>query len=235
MQTHFEGGLLGAELCQELRTKGIDHFRLGAGEATLYDCQEMLREARECGADHLLILNCIGILKELYDTNVEWGNEPNGQITDASYHKWFMKAYEVCKKNNNLLFGPCINNLSKDALRWMKGFMRFGVPDDVIITYHHYTEKFDKPQEGFASREEEMEALLEIADGRNIACSESGYNSPVEDLQAHHVAQELEFAEKYGLLFWTYFQLNDDVALDLHFGARRADLTWKPVIDCFAR
>ena len=237
MQTHFEGGLLGDDLCAELVSKGIKHFRIGAGEATLDDCYRMLAEADNCGADHLIILNSIGILKEIYDRNVEWMNEPNGQVTDASYHKWFMKAYEVCKKNNNLLHGPCINNLSKDALRWLKSFMRLGVPDDVIITYHHYTpgSVFEGSWDGFANRDEEMEALLDIADGRSIACSESGYNEPHEELQASNVRKELEFAEKYNLLFWTYFQLNNDVNLNLHFGARRPDGSWKPVMDCFSK
>jgi hypothetical protein len=79
-----------------------------------------------------------------------------------------------------------------------------------------------------------MDELKRIANGRRIACSESGYNDIDSDRQAINIRQELEFAQANGLEFWTYFQLNNDPVLDLHFGARYADYKWKPVIKEFA-
>jgi len=194
MQTHFEG-TIGDALCAEIVSKGIEHFRLSGMNSTHYVCTEMLNEARLANADPLLIISDHTILSDIANCDIEWGNEPDGDMLPRTYHESFMKAYEICQVNGNRLHGPAISNLDMDSLRWLEAFIKLGIPGDVVITYHHYTPDmfFWQSHQGFEDRDHEMRSLKNIAWGRDIACSESGYNDTNESRVEENVAKEIEF------------------------------------------
>lgn len=235
MQTHFCGPI-GTDLCAELVGRGVEHFRISGLERNIDECNAMLEEADEVGAESLIITDSLAILEKLSYENIEWQNEPDGDGRPKYDHGSFMEAYKICKSNGNVLHGPTISNLDVDSLLWLEAFIAHGIPKDVIITYHHYTpnQYFWQAHKGFRTRQDEMNELIRIADGRRIACSESGYNDEDEVRQASNVYAELKFGKDNGLLFWTYYQINDDVPNGQHFGARRMDFSWKPVIECFS-
>jgi hypothetical protein len=235
MQTHFEGNQLGDELCAELVKYGIHHFRLSAVESNLDQCNVMLAECDRARVNHLLIVQHLDLLKQIKNRNIEWCNEPDGDILPQHYWETFMDAYEICKTNNNRLHGPAISNLDRDSLNWLSAFVGIGIPRDVVITYHHYTPGiyFWQAHKGFSSRQEEMDRLKAIVGNRRIACSESGYNDEEENRQAENIIKEIEFAELNKLEFWTYYQINSDPTSGDNFGVRRDDGSWKPVINSF--
>lgn len=237
MQTHFEGGLLGLPLCNELKSLGVKHFRLSGQDSNLNQCWAMLDEAAATGVEHLLTIRNHDICKEISMTNIEWDNEPNGRREVNEYYDSFMKAYEICKINKNILHGPAISNTNQKSIDWLNQFMDLGVPDDIVVTYHTYRKGLDFNQHyrGFSGRGDpgEMKWIVAAAQGRNIACSEVGYDSEREDVVKVNMELEFELAESFNALFCTHFQLNDDALRGLHFGARRLDGTWKPVMEAF--
>jgi hypothetical protein len=238
MQTHFDTPI-GIDLCKELVSRGVQHFRISGLNRSINDCEAMLAESSEAGAKSLLITDSLETLGLIHNTNIEWQNEPDGDGRPLYDYGSFMEAYRICKANNNILHGPTISNLDRNSLAWLRGFMAHSVPEDVIITYHHYTPDlyFWQAHEGFISRQEEIDALRRITGNRKIACSESGYNDPDEARQFGNIKAELQFAKDNNLEFWTYYQLNDGVLnnqTDSHFGVRRIDYSWKPVIDLFS-
>jgi hypothetical protein len=237
MQTHFEGGAIGDSLCHELASFNIRHFRLSGMNSNLDQCNVMLAEADRAGVNSLLIIKSLDTLSHIKYRNIEWDNEPDGDGRPMLSYDTFMAAYEICQTNFCVLHGPTISNLDRDSLNWLKAFMARGVPKDITITYHHYTPGllFLQPHQGFANRQEELDELKRIANGRKIACSESGYNDLDELRVAENVEKELDLARMNNLEFWTYYQLNDDVPNGQYFGARRSsfDYSWKPVIEEF--
>lgn len=239
MQTHFDGGSIGLDLCRELKEKGVEHFRMDGQHCSFVDCLAKLNDAIEIGVDHLIILNDLEMLASLENKNVEWMNEPNGRIDVEDYYSSFMKAYEVCQIRGHKLHGPCISNTNQKSIDWLNEFMDKGVPEDIIVTYHTYRSSinFNEPHRGFSARGEpgEMKWILAAAAGRSIACSEVGYNSTDENAVALNMVKEFELAKEYNCLFCTYFQLNDDTKANIPMGARRPDGTWKPVMDSFSK
>lgn len=244
MQTHFDGVSIGLELCIELANKGVQHFRIDGQNRNPLECETMLDDADKVGVDHLLIVNDFNILETLTSRNIEWKNEPNGRHRDTQseveiYHHEFMVAYEICQRQGHKLHGPCISNTNQRSIDWLNMFMDLGVPEDIVITYHTYRDdiRFDNPHRGFSGRGEpgEMRWVVAAAQGRPIACSEVGYDDPDEIAVAENIDKEFLLAESFGALFCTYYQINDDVLRGQHFGARRPDGTWKPVMDVFSK
>lgn len=247
MQTHFDGVSIGIPLCEELVRKGVQHFRIDGQNRDLSQCILMLDDADSVQVDHLLILNNHEILEGLTNRNIEWKNEPNGRAGKdkdkikrevEEYHHEFMVAYEICQRQGHRLHGPCISNTNQKSIDWLNQFMDLGVPEDIVITYHTYRDdiRFDNPHRGFKGRGEpgEMRWIMAAAAGRPIACSEVGYDDPDEIAVAENIDKEFLLAESFNALFCTYYQINDDVLRGQHFGARRPDGTWKPVMKVFA-
>lgn len=246
MQTHFDGVSIGIELCQELKLRGVEHFRIDGQNRLVSECLTMLTDADMVEVEHLLILNNFEVLESLREKNIEWMNEPNNRVGKNKndikeeiemYHHSFLVAYEICQKQGHKLHGPCISNTNQRSIDWLNGFVDLGIPNDIVITYHTYRDNldFNKPHRGFSGRGEpgEMKWIKAAANGRAIACSEVGYDSTDDFTVAENMKKEFELAESFGALFCTYYQLNDDVIRGIPMGARRSDGSWKPVMNVF--
>jgi hypothetical protein len=112
------------------------------------------------------------------------------------------------------------------------------------IGYHQYRDKPSQPHDGFATRAAEIAALREIAQGRQIAMTETGYSDGLpkrsawpcswfakgrtEDQVAEYLRAEIEFAGQVGAECCVTYQLNDGAGPNEHFGIRRRDGSLKP-------
>jgi hypothetical protein len=149
----------------------------------------------------------------------EIGNEP-----DIAVPQWrqnpkhladtFWEVYQAVKSIHGeieLITGG-ISNLHDHGLDWLEEFLLAGVPAKAIIGFHRYPNGYmiEKPHDGFASREHEMNRLQALADGRRLLCTETGAS------QGPH-----KQAKKFPLCF-----LNDSVWLDEEEQAEAFKTEW---------
>ena len=151
--------------------------------------------------------------------DAEWGNEPDGDIWPPTYRTRLDEACLVARDMGISLWAPAISNLDRDSLRWLEWVREAGGghwPEGLAgISVHRYGNgTFEWPHEGFASRDEEVDRLLESATGSPYIVTEFGYpTTPVstfrrrakrtrylradlhlsEDEQADNIAKEWEF------------------------------------------
>lgn len=146
------------------------------------------------------------------------------------------------------ILSPSISNLIQHEKH--RGFqyleaMAPRLPHDCDIAFHRYPagRDFEDPHRGFHSRPEEIKRLKEIAGDRKLWCTELGWAeenpkfSLTEDQVAARIGQEIDFAGVAGIHSLTLYGINsapilpgdnDDAKREKTFGARRADLSWKP-------
>lgn len=113
---------------------------------------------------------------------IELGNEIDLTGVD-SYHFWnfldvsigYLRGYGYI---GNIITGG-ISLVRPDTLKWLKNVFIYWYepPKDLLIGIHRYSIDNDAtiPQLGYVSREEECNAILEVANGRRIAITEFGY------------------------------------------------------------
>ena len=233
IQSHFNGPI-GLELCKQIVEMKFGLFRISIFNNTSHQAaQEAMIECLDAGGDFLLTTNDEELIKKTSRIKVECDNEPDHRIPIKEYYDKFIRFYNICKENNNQLYGPCISNTDQDSIDWLNEFMRMGVPDDVIISYHSYRPKNDveSHHRGFSSRDGEMKWLKAAAGHRKLAHTEGGYSLPDEHKQAEMIKYEMDFAARHGITMWTYYQIwqaTDD------FGLMRNDRSFKePLVEMF--
>jgi hypothetical protein len=189
----------------------------------------------------------------LLDYLIEIGNEPD--IADRGYsHRPgdFADAVRQCHLVARSLgwHGPIVSggvaNLNRRGLAYLATVVP-RLPDDVIVGFHRYPPAGRgplAPHDQFRSREDEWRALLDVVEGRAVACTEFGYHTATEpdghtrtDAEvAESVLWDLAFYDERAVPVACVYQLNDgptDTWID-RFGVRAFDGTWKPVADAVA-
>jgi hypothetical protein len=193
----------------------------------------------------------------LDDRNVEWSNEMDGDIRPETYRKNLEAACTLAEEQGILLWGPCISNLDRDSLMWMEAVRRGRWPDGLYgISFHRYGDgTFEFSHQGFDNRDQEVEALRDLSDGRPLMCTEFGYPTDKligqqsfkiekrrrflrpnimlsEEQAADNISKEWKFWHDHDVLPFLY-QINDGTTSNETYGIRRClpdgTLTgWKP-------
>ena len=235
LQTHFNARVDKATL-QQVRVLGFRMVRIDAQDCSNEVMLEMIEDVRACDLLPLVIISNINKLYALSpDIDVEWTNEPDGDIAPHDYYPTFHAACTIAKERGIRLWAPAISNLDDDSLHWLNQLREVGQgwPDGLYgISVHRYGDGlFETWHHGFASRESEVEWLEAACQDLPYIISEVGYptvDGLTEEQQAERLKQELDFfARAYAVII---FQLNDGPGDDreARYGIRRFDRTWKP-------
>lgn len=199
----------------------------------------------------------------LSDLMIEVGNEPDLAHVDyrtrpqdfAVAVRQTFDSVRAAGFTGRVITGG-ISNLSRERLEYLDRMLQGGVPDEVLLGFHRYPRGMGPrtPQEGFSSREAEWDALMRLARGRQVACTELGHHTaprptrflgfiPVrrrvsdEDV-ADHMAFDLGFFAERGCALTAVYQWNDGTRADVHldrYGIRREDGSLKPVAERIAQ
>lgn len=199
----------------------------------------------------------------LSDVRIEVGNEPDLAHPDyrtrpQDFAVAVRQAFDAVRDAG--FAGPVItggiSNLSEEGLEYLDRMLQAGVPDEALLGFHRYPRGMGprKPQEGFRSREAEWKALMGLAGGRQVACTELGHHTaprptrflgfiPVrrrvsDEEVADHMAFDLEFFAERGCALTAVYQWNDGSRPDVHldrYGIRRQDGSLKPVAERIAQ
>ncbi len=150
----------------------------------------------------------------------------------------------VAKERGVRLYIGAVSNLNDRGFSFLRDLPWPAYPREVCCSVHRYPDGHSplNPQRGSRSRDEEIQKVREIVGDRPIALTEMGYhNAPggwTEQESAENEAWERRFGDRHGFDFVVKFQLNDgpdpsNTSTEAHYGARRADGTWKPAADAF--
>lgn len=256
LQTNFNA-LIDQKDLNQVRTFGFQWARLDCqtcDHATMYS---MIEHAGVANLRPLPIVYDLDRLNALTGPlDVEWGNEPDGDIFPSSYRRMLDEACKVAAEKGLRLWAPAISNLDADSLLWLRRVLEANNnehwPEGLYgITAHRYGNgTFEWAHNGFDSREEEVETLIHLCQGLPFMITEFGYPSgPIsrrgakrtkymksyrqlsEQQQAQRIEQEWWFWSKYAPAF--LYQINDGTGANESYGIRRClpdgTLTdWKP-------
>jgi hypothetical protein len=195
--------------------------------------------ARASGLAPLLLIRDLAMLDaRAANLDVEWQNEPDGSaswIDPVDYAAQVPPFLDACARVGARPWIGAISNLHRDALKWLRK-MWAALPGplspEVGVTSHRYHAPYPcdvwTPHEGFASRDDEVAALLGIIGDRPWAISEFGYHTAPQlkktwlpkwwpgnswrwtDVQvAGNVAQEWVYWRERGAVFAVLYQIND--------------------------
>ena len=260
LQTNFNARIDLGDLVEVYAGFDFRWARMDAQTCDIGTLHGMIADARSVGLTPLPIvydLERLGALTGPLD--VEWGNEPDGDILPESYRIRFDEACELAALRGLRLWGPAISNLDQDSLLWMARVLAVGGgrwdPGLHGISAHRYGDgTFAYAHRGFANRDEEVDALLDLCQGLPYIISEWGYpTTPVnefrrrpkrakylrpdlhltEDEQAANFRLEWDFWKRHGCRAPFVYQINDGTTADEGYGIRRClpdgTLTdWKP-------
>lgn len=261
LQTHFNAANVDRETLRQVR--GPFNFRWARVDVQLCDAATMLaalEDVRACDLRPLPIVADEPRIEELpaWCEDAEYWNEPDGDIPPQVFRPMLDRACRLAASRGVRLWAPAISNLDRDSLYWLRRLRDEGGgwPEGLYgISAHRYGDgTFEHPHDGFASREEEVDALRDICNGLPFIITEFGYPSIAgsfrrssalcqryhkstlsEAQQAERIAQEWQFWRDQNTIPFLY-QLNDGPSpteLGDHYGIRRCapdgTLTdWKP-------
>lgn len=245
--THFEARIDLPSL-QQVRAFNFRWARLDCQTCSTDTMLAMIEDCKACDLEPLPIVSDPDRLRALEGVGVpvEFSNEPDGDIPPAVYREQLNAACIVALEHGIELWGPAISNLDRDSLRWLEAVRDGAWPVGLeVISVHRYGDgTFDYSHEGFASRADEVAALLELCDGLPFAVTEFGYPTyPAagvtrqrkrpkrtkylrpdlhlsESQSAANIAQEWEFWRAYTDRPFLY-QINDGPNADEGYGIRR--------------
>jgi len=249
LQTHFNAPIDDATLDQ-IRDFG---FRWARIDAQVCDHATMVNMIADVLAASLMPLPIVydderlEVLGVLAPLDVEWGNEPDGDIAPATYRPLLDRACAIAAAHGLRLWAPAISNLDRDSLLWLERVREVGGgwPEGLYgLSAHRYGDgTFDYAHPPATTRTEEVEALRALCDGRPFLITEFGYPStPVSamtrrpkrtkwlrpDLHLTEAEQAENIAKEWA--FWATFpdcrapfdyQINDGIQADESYGIRR--------------
>jgi len=252
--THF-GALISDPTMTAVAGFAFTHVRLDMQTADVPLILDAVAEARRPGGITPLVIvayhDQIALLPDGLDLDLEWTNEPDGDVSPTYFQPGFARAARLAKERGCRLWGPAISNLDFDSLRWLKRLRDAGKgwpPELYGISVHRYGDgTFETPHHGFTSRHGEVAALRQIIGALPFGVSEFGYpsitGSEITEIdQADLAVEEFEFWRQEGAAFADYYQINDgptNERLD-RYGIRHCQpdgtLTdWKPAAQAAVR
>jgi hypothetical protein len=256
------GSLIGGDLLAELRERGVQMVRSDYLHVQVpLDIEYLINEVLDAGLVPLAVIrpdqaSWLPSAVDVGPLDVEIWNEPDigtpptMRMSPAEYA--FEVRYARTLSGCHRLWTGVISNLDVDSLEWLKASIAAGWPEDVGVSIHRYPPnggRPEHPQQGFGSREHEVDRLRAIIGDRPFGVSEFGYHRGEQSLrqgwfgrkrwrwtpeeQAQFTAWEFEFWRAMGAAFACAYQINSGTGpgyLD-QFGWRDADGAWLPVAD----
>lgn len=264
---------LGQGLIRQLADLGVETVRQDVPEG---DLSEIVGEWGGNPIRPIFLLHDIARNEPLLDLalprlgpdsfDVEVFNEPPGldHVSFEQYVAGVNAVHRDCRARGfaGRVIAGAQANLSASCLDWTRRAVPM-FPPDVDIAYHRYSpapQEWSKPWPPFVDREDELNELHLLADGRDLCCTEFGAHTATEqtgylwwkrtyqltDEQVHDYAlDELRLLAAHDVVIACVFQLNDgpiDAATgqpadfyEARYGIRRTDAaqTWKPVARVF--
>jgi len=196
----------------------------------------------------------VDMARDLGLTNylIEIGNEPDLAHPDyANYPEDFAEAVLQCYNaacaggfRGSLISGG-ISNLNERGFSYLARMLNTNrIPPDAIIGFHRYPESGRlhlAPHQGYHSREDEWEMLMDLTKGYTVACTEFGYSTFTEERGHTRTDQEVAVSIPWDLNFYAHrstslaavYQLNDgpEDNVEGRYGIRTFEGTWKPVAE----
>lgn len=243
--THFNHPV-DRETLTQIRAFGFRWARIDAQGCDAATQHQMIADAQACDLVPLVIVYDLERLRTVPPgLVVEWGNEPDGDIFPSTYRTQLEAACEVAGATGVELWAPAISNLDRNSLFWMERVRAGAWPEGLVgITAHRYGNgTFDWAHDGFASRDEEVAALVKLCDGRPYMITEFGYPTDPAGGQrgrvvqrglseaevAANIAQEWAFWQAQGCQVPFLYQINDGPGSDEKYGIRRCGPDGHPI------
>jgi len=239
LQTHFNARV-DVPTLEEIRALGFRWARIDCQTSDGATMAAMIDDADKAALHPLPIvsdlarLDVLGVTPAVMD--VEWGNEPDGDILPSTYRTQLDLACERAAYFHLRLWAPALSNLDRNSLFWLERVRGSGWPSGLHgLSVHRYGDgTFERPHDGFDSREAEVEHLLRLCDGLPFIVTEFGYPTGPGNLtdaqQAERIGQEWAFWRAYTAVAVLY-QLNDGPNPGETYGIRRYPWDpsdWKP-------
>ena len=248
------GEPVGAHTCNALRDLGVRMARLDMQPVTdpaLFEA--ITREALVAGLRPLLIIrpDQASWLPDTPMLDVEVLNEPDlTGISPEAYAAMVNAVYPVARHHR--IWAGSLSNLIPKRLAWLARVLAL-VPPDVCVTVHRYPKNGampNAPQEGFKTRDAEMDTLRRVVGNRPWGCSEFGYHTGPQktgwwfwtrrwswtdtQVAAFARADWLRW-NAAGAQFAVWYQVGDPPPMTdpYLYGIRAFDGTWKPVSETF--
>lgn len=199
--------------------------------------------------------------QQLPDYFLELGNEPkiHGYRPRhyAAYCEDQIRAALECGLPLNRICVGSIPNCETETLRWLDGVCallnaRSIDPNrELLVSFHRYArialgrQTPSIPHQWHATKVDEFASLIMAAGGRQVVCTEFGFDSGVRTFAGHDVSMtlerqaqccrdELDWMTMNGVAFAVWYQINDgptNTFID-RYGLRTADGTVKqPLVD----
>lgn len=212
-----------------------------------FSSEELIAHTRDC----CVKMRDLGYFKvrAVQQPAIEIGNEP-----DLAHHHWkenpgllartFTDCYEVVREFSQVcpVLSPSVSNLNRRGFSYLERMLAVGFPSGSGVAFHRYPHDGEptKPHDGFDNRDDEASHLVELAEGRDLWCTETGLSEGphdgtfyTEEFVADAYADEVAYWNRVpSMRALTWYQINDGPNPNEqlhHYGIRRIDSTWKPV------
>jgi len=241
LQTHFNARIDLETLHTVKDDLKFETVRVDAQTCSIDEMLLMIDDVQSVGLIPLVIINSEDKLNYLPEgVDVEWTNEPDGDISPSAYYPAFKSACDLAKALRINLWAPAISNLDEDSLGWLNDLRDEGNgwPEGLYgVSAHRYGDgTFHDPHQGFLSRESEAKWLKAACAGKPYIITEVGYPTAdhiTEYDQKDRLLKEFDFWEKEECQTLFIYQLNDGLNSDEKYGIRRTDGSWKPAAYLF--
>lgn len=233
LQTHFDAPI-DRDTLRQIRAFGFTDCRIDAQACSSETMLQMVNDAQAENLTPLVMVKDTAKLLALpADAEVEWGNEPDGDIEPTHYRAVLDEACEIAASQGLTLWAPAISNLNEKALKWLNQVRDAGQgwPAGLHgISAHSYG---PFPHHGFDTREGEVRWLKAACIDKPFIITEFGQAScdgVSEEAQADFCRAEWAFWQQQGAEAAFLFQLNDGKfpVRESRYGIRRCDGSWKP-------
>jgi len=247
------GAPVGAHTCNALRDLGVRMARLDmqpVTDAALFEA--ITREALVAGLRPLLIIRPeqAAWLSDAPMLDLEVLNEPDlTGIAPVAYAAQVNNVYMINGGRHRIWAGS-LSNLIPSRLVWLARALAL-VPSQVGVTVHRYPKNGatpNEPQQGFKTRDAEMDALRRVVGNRPWGCSEFGYHTGPQKTGWWFWTKRWQWTDTQvaafarvdwlrwnaaGAQFACWYQVNDGPVDPYCYGIRAFDGRWKPVSETF--
>lgn len=246
------GNLISQETLAFLTSLGVSKVRQEIPSGLSQEKLDLLvREFKDCAVTPLFLVHSVPSARQLTDTALtllgqNWELEIYNEVTDMSPKVYRLDAESIrfsvrrAGFQGDIYYGA-IPNLNQSSLDWLSQVRLPADDPRVGVSFHRYAVIWMGDQypriahEGHLNRRDEMFALLDVAKGRKIICSEWGFDVGTrkflwydqalsESDQTKMAVDEMYwFSEFLSDIYW--YQLNDGPTTSFidRYGLRTTD------------